>query len=275
MKRLLLILTAVFLLVSCQQEEVTPFTSDDAGIYFQRQASYTMGTTNVNYTDSAVYSFASSSSKVTKTTTSVPVFIMGNVKNYNRTFKVKIDEEKTTAVRGVHFDVNLDTLYIPAGKNTFNIPLTLYRHPDLLKNSYRIELLLVENEEFKLLIPNYKNNNQWNNTGFLLSGIRWKIIFSEKYTTPSYWRNFGDDFYGQWTTPKYLLLNNLMNWTVVDWNNAGMSGAKISYGRMGFSARVLQKELQQRADAGKPEYDEDGKYMQLPSPYNVDYSKYE
>ena len=51
--------------------------------------------------------------------------------------------------------------------------------------------------------------------------------------------------------------------TMDDWNNAGGTGVKIIYGRCGFFATMVQKYLQEQADAGTPVVDSDGKYMQL------------
>ena len=42
---------------------------------------------------------------------------MGNVTDYDRPFKVEIDKEMSTGIQGVHFDTNLDTLKIKAGKS--------------------------------------------------------------------------------------------------------------------------------------------------------------
>ena len=46
-------------------------------------------------------------------------------------------------------------------------------------------------------------------------------------------------------------------------------------GRFNFFALAVQKYLQEQADAGTPELDSDGEYMQLDPSYSVDYSRYE
>ena len=60
-----------------------------------------------------------------------------------------------------------------------------------------------------------------------------------------------------------------------DWDEAGYSGAKISYGRFSFFALAVQNYFQEQADAGNPVRDSDGNYMQLAPAYAVDYSAYE
>ena len=46
-------------------------------------------------------------------------------------------------------------------------------------------------------------------------------------------------------------------------------------GRLSFFAIAARKYLQEQADAGVPEIDSDGSYMQLAPAYSVDYSRYE
>ena len=61
-----------------------------------------------------------------------------------------------------------------------------------------------------------------------------------------------------------------MGWTHLDWVNFN-----VPYGTMAYAAKLFRKELQALADAGTPVIDEDGSYMQLMPPYEVDYSAYE
>ena len=44
---------------ACEKKEISMFTTDDAGIYFQRVTSYIYGSTTENYGDSVAYSFVS------------------------------------------------------------------------------------------------------------------------------------------------------------------------------------------------------------------------
>lgn len=62
MKLNIILFTAVIFVFSfwgCDEEEIETFSSDDAGIYFQRVSSYVLGGTTEYYADSLVYSFAS------------------------------------------------------------------------------------------------------------------------------------------------------------------------------------------------------------------------
>lgn len=273
--RVILLTLLTGCLFSCSKQEIPVFTSDDHGVYFQYMSSYLYGSTIEYYSDSLTYSFTSASADATSRVLSVLVRTMGKVTDYDRPIKVVIDEENTTAIEGVHYEENLDTLYIPAGESSVYARIKFLRAEDLLEKTVRLGLKLEANEYFGLYIDEYKNTNSYTTTGEMLDGTRFAFVVSETYTEPSYWGWFGDDYFGAWTAKKYVTLNSVMEWTVSDWNRAGGSGAKVVLGRFSFAATRLQEYLQEQADAGVPVTEADGTYMQLPEPYQVDYSKYE
>lgn len=82
---------------------------------------------------------------------------MGNVTDYDRPFKVEIDKEMSTGIQGVHFDTNLDTLKIKAGKSNAYVRITFYRTPDLLDSTLTVVLHLIENEHFNARSTIQKN----------------------------------------------------------------------------------------------------------------------
>ena len=199
----------------------------------------------------------------------------GNVTDYDRPFKVEIDKEMSTGIQGVHFDTNLDTLKIKAGKSNAYVRITFYRTPDLLDSTLTVVLHLIENEHFNARIDEYKKTNQWNSSSENLDGTRYTFKFNEQYSEPTYWSWFGEGFLGPWTPQKYIVVNSVMGWTVNDWSQAGQAGAKVSYGRLGFAAKAVRNYLQEQADNDTPVKDKDGSYMQLADGYTVDYSRYE
>lgn len=274
MKRELYFVWVILLFCSgCHKEEVMTFSEDSAGIFFQRLAFSTMEGIPISYTDSLKVSFANAAENVTQRTYNVSALITGKAVDYDRKIKVVVDEERTTAVLGKHFTIDTDTLYIPANTCKCNVPVTLIRDPELLKVTFRITLKLMENENFRIIVDEYKSLHSWSATAGNLDATRFKIIFDEKYTEPGYWKNM--DTFGAFSVAKYLLVNELMEWTADDWKNAGMSGQKIGSGKAPFAAILMQKELQKRADTGNPLKDENGQYVQLPDPYEVDYSRYQ
>ena len=96
------------------------------------------------------------------------------------------------------------------------------------------------------------------------------------YTIPWYWRVVIEtDYFGVWTPKKFVVINMVCGFTMDDWNNAWRYRGKDHIRALWFFATMVQKYLQEQADAGTPVVDSDGKYMQLDSDYAVDYSRYE
>ena len=247
-KKILYLFLLPLIFTACETKDIPVYTSDDAALYFQRTASYIWGSTTVTYSNSTEFTFAGAAAEKNNVTYSAEVRTMGNVTDYDRPFKVEIDKEMSTGIQGVHFDTNLDTLKIKAGKSNAYVRITFYE---------------------------YKKTNQWNSSSENLDGTRYTFKFNEQYSEPTYWSWFGEGFLGPWTPQKYIVVNSVMGWTVNDWSQAGQAGAKVSYGRLGFAAKAVRNYLQEQADNDTPVKDKDGSYMQLADGYTVDYSRYE
>lgn len=274
-KKILYLFLLPLIFTACETKDIPVYTSDDAALYFQRTASYIWGSTTVTYSNSTEFTFAGAAAEKNSVTYSAEVRTMGNVTDYDRPFKVEIDKEMSTGIQGVHFDTNLDTLKIKAGKSNAYVRITFYRTPDLLDSTLTVVLHLIENEHFNAWIDEYKKTNQWNSSSENLDGTRYTFKFNEQYSEPTYWSWFGEGFLGPWTPQKYIVVNSVMGWTVNDWSQAGQAGAKVSYGRLGFAAKAVRNYLQEQADNDTPVKDKDGSYMQLADGYMVDYSRYE
>ena len=274
-KKILYLFLLPLIFTACETKDIPVYTSDDAALYFQRTASYIWGSTTVTYSNSTEFTFAGAAAEKNNITYSAEVRTMGNVTDYDRPFKVEIDKEMSTGIQGVHFDTNLDTLKIKAGKSNAYVRITFYRTPDLLDSTLTVVLHLIENEHFNARIDEYKKTNQWNSSSENLDGTRYTFKFNEQYSEPTYWSLFGEGFLGPWTPQKYIVVNSVMGWTVNDWSQAGQAGAKVSYGRLGFAAKAVRNYLQEQADNDTPVKDKDGSYMQLADGYTVDYSRYE
>lgn len=274
-KKILYLFLLPLIFTACETKDIPVYTSDDAALYFQRTASYIWGSTTVTYSNSTEFTFAGAAAEKNNVTYSAEVRTMGNVTDYDRPFKVEINKEMSTGIQGVHFDTNLDTLKIKAGKSNAYVRITFYRTPDLLDSTLTVVLHLIENEHFNARIDEYKKTNQWNSSSENLDGTRYTFKFNEQYSEPTYWSWFGEGFLGPWTPQKYIVVNSVMGWTVNDWSQAGQAGAKVSYGRLGFAAKAVRNYLQEQADNDTPVKDKDGSYMQLADGYTVDYSRYE
>lgn len=243
-------------------------------LYFQRQSGYSSSNNIIiqrNFADSVLFSFVGIKDEKVDTLLPLPIKLLGKPLNKPLKLKFRINKELTTAIENSDFTINLDTIVLKSGTVNVNILCNLLRSPKLLTKTFCIAIDLVETEEYSVL-EEYNNTDIWNKYQKKLSGRTYRMFFGEVMTEPSYWGMFGIDYFGKWTVSKFKLLNNLMSWTVADWNNAGQSGANVSLGSFAYAAFQLQTYLQAQADAGKPIRDEDGQYMQLPGNYAVDYS---
>ena len=261
---------------SCDKEEIPVFASNDAGIYFQRLTSAVYGSTTEYYSDSTDFSFAGMYAYYTSHVSYAPVLTMGKVVDYDRPFKVVVDMEESTAIEGIDFEIELDSLVIKAGTSNAVVPVRLLRTETLLEKSLKIVLRLQENEHFKCYLETYKNTNLYTAKGEQISGVRYVFTFNEMYTQPNFWKNYAEkDYFGEWTAKKYQVVNQVCGLTPIDWQYANYYGYKMQSARLPFFARTVRIYLQEQADAGNPVTDSDGKYMQLAPNYEVDYSDYQ
>ena len=141
-KKILYLFLLPLIFTACETKDIPVYTSDDAALYFQRTASYIWGSTTVTYSNSTEFTFAGAAAEKNNVTYSAEVRTMGNVTDYDRPFKVEIDKEMSTGIQGVHFDTNLDTLKIKAGKSNAYVRITFYRTPDLLDSTLTVVLHL-------------------------------------------------------------------------------------------------------------------------------------
>ena len=264
-KIILFVLSLNIAFSACEKKDISVFSTDDTGIYFQMIRGY-YGTNTEVYIDSLDFSFASVQASIRDVILNATVRTMGKV----------ADKEGTTAMEGVHYEIDVDTVVIPAGESTAYVNVRFFRTDDLMEKSVRLALRLEDNEYFKCYFPEYKNMNTYTTTGVQIHGDSFSFTLSEMYTIPWYWRVIIEtDYFGEWTPKKFVVINMVCGFTMADWDRAGGTGAKIIYGRCGFFATMVQKYLQGQADAGTPVLDSDGKYIQLDPDYAVDYSRYE
>ena len=267
-KWILSILAFSSMFVACKKETIDLYEMDDAKIYFQMQ-SYSSSNGAVGYSNSTTYSFVGVNQKVEGLTFRATVQLMGKVVDYDRACKITIDADSTTMVQGVDYEIDLDTLKIRAGRNSASFGVRFLRSANIKEKIQVLCLKLEPNENFQVL-DTYRSTNVWSNTTAKnTDGSRFAFFMSEIYKQPSRWSQVdANTFFGKWTATEYVFINDFFSFTPDDWE---WSTGRISKGRMPFYARELQKELQKRADAGNPLYEDDGSYMQLGDGYKVTY----
>ncbi len=273
MKKILIIgfmFSAALAFQGCEKDTMTYGGEPDgiSGIYFLYGPNYTQyagGLKVYTYRDSLEYSFAKLAADISETTVNLPVKVLGNLSPLDRTFKVKVTGG--TAVEGVDY-VPLETEYIlPANQPETLLPIKLKRTAKLKEEKISMTVSLVENENFKLLLPTKENGSD----GTELNAMQLKIIFSEFYAAPWNWDFYAVDYFGNFTIEKFEFINATLGWAPSDWDDG-----IVKLGMFAYAARTVQEELQRRADENDPVYEKDQvTFMQLADKYAVDYSKYE
>lgn len=269
MKKILsaaLAIVAVALMTACSEEDFTTFDGQKAGIYMQRVYMTDINGTPLSFSDSVVFTFANYNEETKEYKYYIPVKIMGDVKDYDRPFKLTVDPELTTAVENEDYAFSDTECYIPAGKTSTNVWFLLKKTDKLSKQSVRLVFKLSDNEHFTAELESYKSTVNWAEAGNQLCGTRYKFIYNNIWTIPTYWSWYGDDYFGTWTVAKEKVINSVMGYEHSSWNG------KVTYGTLPYIAKKTQKYLQEQANAGTPVLDEDGNYMQLAPSYSVDYS---
>ena len=178
-KIILFVLSLTLVFSACEKQDISVFTTNDSGIYFQRVTSYIYNSTTEYYGDSVAYSFASEKASVKSVMLSATIRTMGKVVDYDRPFKVVVDQEGTTAIEGKHYEVNLDTVVVPAGKSTAYVRIRFFRTDDMMDKAVRLALRLEDNEYFKCYFPEYKNTNVYSATGVMIHGDEF-VFFVER-----------------------------------------------------------------------------------------------
>lgn len=261
----------VFLLSACEKEKIDVYTSDESKVYFQVQ-NFSGNNGAVGYATTTSFSFVDYSSEWKSVTFKGNIQILGRIKDYDRPVKVVVDEENTTMVEGRDFVANLDTVKIKARENNVGVAIQFLRSTALRDSVLTLVLKLEANEHFRVLEA-YKESNVWNNTAAdTLDGSRYTFKIGEVYTQPGAWTSSNPNaqaYFGDWSVDKFIFVNEYFGFTAQEWQYGGTG--KLITGRMAYYARKLQKELQDRADAGNPVMD-GGAPMQLAEAYKVNYS---
>ena len=265
----------VTLLVStmaCKKEEIILFDREDAGIYFQFVTSRIASTGVASYADTYNLLLQNYSTSV-ELARSLPIWSMGNVKDYPRPVKIVIDEENTTMVKGVHFEADLSETVIAPGESMVNLDIKILRDDDFIGKELKLVFRLEDNEHFNAFLQTQKASNVYTTTAAEISANTFTFVVSEIYTENTYWTYFGTSYFGTFSLKKFVFINNFMGWPHYDWTvfNTGA----VSLVSLPVAAPLVRAELQKLANAGTPMREDDGTLMQLGASFRVDYSAYE
>ncbi len=205
---------------------------------------------------------------ITEQVANLKVMITGPVKNYDRSFRVEINPDSTTAQEGVHYLPFPGTFIIPANSIFGYIPVTVKRTPDLTSVNKKLGLRLVANEHFGLAFPDWKaipgqaDTNIGSDTAF--NATMHTININDLMVRPAVWygtvvaaTNKETGSWGAFSRKKMELMFQLFNLTYQDFS----SETTMTLVLTNLIASEMTRYLINQFNAGTPVKEDDGRLM--------------
>jgi hypothetical protein len=264
---ILLVLITGLALASCKKEMMN-YEGED-GIYFSVRSG-PVGTTPSGwawrpYTN---VDFIKMPSSVKEYVANIKVTITGRVTDYDRTFRIEVNPDSTTAQAGVHYLPLASTYTIPANTVDGYIPVTLKRTVDLQTAGKRLGLRLVSNENFVLpfpewiALPGVGESNRGNDTAW--NATMHNITMSDMMVQPAIWRgsvvaatNKETGSWGAYTRKKLELMCTLFNLSYEDFGSSETMTLVLS----SLITNEMTRYLTDKFNAGTPIKEDDGRLM--------------
>ena len=98
------------------------------------------------------------------------VMATGKVKDYDRTFRMVVDVDSTTAVEGLNFKPFDEMQVVKAGATYADVMIRLLRNDNIQKEQKVLGVRLVPSDDFTLAIPQWGElDDLWSSTGAMNS----------------------------------------------------------------------------------------------------------
>ena len=195
MKHLILIIGIISsILQACQLTEVDGYVGGSS-IYFSIQR------------DTMTYSWGTVDSDIQERVLELPIYLFGEVKDYDRKIQVSTELCKTDSVRaveGVDFRAITKEVILPANCEKTSLQITMLRTEALRKYNRILTVVIEESEEFDSEF-NWRKDSD-GNPYFI--GHSMTIISNEDFPKPWWWRD-ENDFFGVWSFKKADLICTL------------------------------------------------------------------
>ncbi len=257
--RIFWIITSIVLLVmaaSCSNKEL--MYNDEPGIYINKE-------TFSGRRDSMSYSFAEKADDLDLDTIYIPVKISGFPKSVKRKVPLVIDDSRTTAKAGVHYQL-IET-WIDADSIVSTVPLIVKRAPDLKNIQVNIYLEIRQSEDFPYLIDKTKTNNTYNGEPSVVFLPGYLIKLNDQLLKPDTWDASGSwfkYFFGNYSDVKWKFILDVTGRTV--WGPRARDGADAPTGveMYTYYAKLLKALYEYEKENGTPMLDELGNPVVLP-----------
>lgn len=158
------------------------FYSDTATLYFNLSGSQV---------DSIVYSFAKTTAKMH--IVEIPVEIAGYKTDYDRHYKVVVDESRTTAKKGLHYEALEEYYTLEAGRFKDSLPIVVYATDRLLDSvEVYLQVRIEPTDDFSHLTLDRQTA---------------RVKVSNMLQKPSIWNGvYGPKYFGPYSRVKHKLI---------------------------------------------------------------------
>ena len=196
------------------------------------------------------------------------VMTTGRVKDYDRTFRIVVDRDSTTAEQGVNYEPFEELQVVSAGECYTDVMIRVKRDEGIQKVERQLGLRLLPTEDFQIGIPTWYwlNGMSWPDGGRMThDATAHKILTNDFIVKPNRWPSSSLDTegttesgrWGVFTEKKYRLICERMSLTYEDFTtNATMPGA-----RQIMIQETMAQYLQEMYNNKTPILEEDGRLM--------------
>jgi len=260
-KIILIVLFIQAVLISCQKEYLK--YSGPEGIYFGVRSGGYLQDKEGPYQPESFIEFIKLGTD--SFTYNIPMMLAGEVKEYDRKFKIIIDKDSTTLEQGMHFKPLEEFYTLKAGENTSTVAIDFYAQTDLNENQKRLDLKIIATED---LIPTFQN---WDPPVDIIGTTPAKKFDASRHTIyvnnmmvkPNQWLGSvlqnGEEFnsLGAFSRKKMEFITEQLGITYSEFSN----DKTMSLLRMGLIGSQMARILIARFEAGNPVLEEDGRLM--------------
>lgn len=245
-RKLYILIPVLFVwLAACKKSELTGYTQPDM-VYVYKDFY------NTNK-DSVTYSFAIKANSLMTDTIKVPLRIMGNARDKDRTVAIQTVADNTTATSQQY--TILPTI-VKAGSFTAEIPVLVNRTPDMKTREVRILLEIVASTDFLPGVPNTTAT-----TSRAGGATQYLIKINDLLTKPSNWESLLSTYFGAYSQVKYKFIIDVTGRTEFPITGQEM----VSPSQFLFYKKLCREALENYNTTNGPLIDEFGMLVTFPN----------
>lgn len=194
----------------------------------------------------------------------------GDVKDYDRPFKIEVVKDSTDAVEGTHFNLQRDWI-MPGNATSTSVKMSVYKDEDYLEHPRRIMLQVVANEYFDANMTFEKLVGRYDLSAeeklYQPDPRVHNILLKFQVEKPKSWSGVdnpeGTDYwpypheagrYGAFSVKKYLLMLEVTGLTDDDFQD-------MPFSKQDVVCEIMSKYLEHQFSIKKPVVEEDGRLM--------------